>query len=121
MVTSMKSFGATKRIFIFKNCKLPSNHQKAKFWNETLKKLQLSFLDDKLIRLSLELQTHDGYKTLYNKHGKHILALLGKPIVADLAYVKWAKKNDEAIVEDKGNGLVSILIHNKKVMANLKP
>ncbi len=116
-----KSFGEKiKRVFILKSCHLPKQHKLAKFWNETLKKFDAIFLDNRLVLLKLELQTKGDYEKLYDKHGKHILSLLGKPRIIDLAYVKWKKHHDEAIIEDKGHGLVSVLIQNKKVMEHLK-
>ena len=108
------ALGKIKRNFSLKNCELPKQSKNHKLWGEKLEALRLDFLDDKLISLDIKLKTSEGYEALYNKHGKHILNLLGKPAVIDLAYVQWKKQDDEATLEDKGQGAVHLLIQNKK-------
>lgn len=113
------ALGEMKRNFSLKSCKLYKQNNTNKLWGEKLEALQLHFLDDKLITLDIKLKTTEDYEALYNKHGKHILSLLGKPIVIDLAYVQWKKQDDEATLEDKGQGIVRLLIQNKKAQSVL--
>lgn len=113
------ALGKVKRNFTLKTCKLPKKHSKVMLWDEVLQKLNVSFLDNKLFSLSAVVKTSGDYEALYNKHGKHILKLFGRPSIIDLDYVSWQKQNDKVILENMKNGIAKLQILNKTLHDSL--
>lgn len=107
------SLGKIKRNFTYKACKLPNEHPALSLWNEKLQKLNVSFLDNKLITLSLEFKTYKSYEVLYKNHGKRVQKLLGAPSDINLNYVAWENQSDKATMEDAKNGVIKLEILNK--------
>ena len=109
------AMGKIKRNFTQKTCQLPNDAVSIMLWDETLQKLRVSFLDNKLISLLLEFKVSEDNKAVYDKHGKHVLKLLGRPTNIGLTSIHWEKDDDEAILEDKKNGVITLQVINKTV------
>ena len=113
------ALGKMKRNFTYKTCKLPKKHSDVILWDEALQKVNLDFLDNKLINLSLEFKTSKDYQALYDKHGKRILNLLGEPKTIDLGHISWERREDKAVVEEKKKGHIHLHIFNKLLQKHL--
>jgi hypothetical protein len=112
--------GDQRKAYITETCTAtPVNGQVGTLWDEKLTALSATFVENQLCQLSIQLQTSGDYTALYDKHGKKILNLFGKPDETSAQRVQWLRQGDEAIVKDKGEGKVSLEISNKQVMQAL--
>lgn len=118
--TSKTGVGETRKAFALEECiAVSTNGQVGKLWDEKLTALSATFIENQLCELRLQLQTSGDYTVLYDKHGKKILNLFGKPDETSSKSVQWQREGDEVTVQDLGEGSVSVAIRNKKVMQAL--
>ena len=112
--------GEQRKAFVTETCTATAvDGQVGTLWDEKLTALSAIFVENQLCQLSIQLQTSGDYTALYDKHGKKILNLFGKPDETTTQQVQWLRQGDEVIVQDKGEGKVVVEIRNKKVMQAL--
>ncbi len=112
--------GDQRKAYITETCTAKAvDGQVGTLWDEKLTALSATFVENQLCQLTIQLQTSGDYTALYDKHGKKILNLFGKPDETSTQQVQWLRQGDEVIVQDKGKGNVTVEIRNKKVMQAL--
>lgn len=112
--------GDKRKAYITEDCTaVPVDGLVGKLWDEKLTRFSATFVENQLCHLKLELQTSADYEALYDKHGKKIINLFGKPDETGMQSVKWQRQGDEVTVQDLGDGKVAVDISNKKVMQAL--
>lgn len=112
--------GDNRRAYVMEECSgVASNGEVGKLWDEKLTFFKATFVENQLCSLDVQLQTSGNNEALYDKHGKKILNLFGKPDETEGKKVLWQREDDETVLKDLGNGKVSLEIRNKKVMQAL--
>lgn len=112
--------GDNRKAYTTETCvATPLNGQAGKLWDEKVTALSAFFVENQLCKLSVQLQTSGDYNALYDKHGKHILNLFGKPDEAGDKNVLWQRHGDQTTMQDMGDGKVSVDISNTRVMQAL--
>lgn len=118
--TGQTGLGQQRKAFVLEECQaVAKDGVTGKLWGEKLTALQATFVENQLVKLSLQLQTAGDYQALYEAHGSKVLSALGKPDEATAKQVRWQREHDEAVFKDLGGGKVGLDIYNKTVMQGL--
>lgn len=118
--TTKAGLGDQRKAYIVETCTAKAvDGQVGALWDEKLTALSAIFVENQLCQLTIQLQTSGDYHALYDKYGKKILNLFGKPDKTTTQHVQWLRHGDEVLVQNKGQGSVVVEIRNQKVMQAL--